>query len=119
MYSLDVTIQGTPKLLLNSRGHWRTIHAEKKRWRLKTIAAIRKDQLPPKPLTAARITLTRFTSQESDFDNRVSSYKAVVDALVEIGVIASDKDSVLKERHYPWEKVANRYSRIRIQVEEL
>lgn len=118
-YKLELEIEGVPKLLLNYRGHWRAVHAEKKKWRLKTIAALAKANKPACPLVAASLTLTRFTSRPSDFDNRVSSFKAVIDALVEAGVLAADTDEVIRERHYPWVKCANKDSRIKIEVMEL
>jgi hypothetical protein len=118
-YKLEFEICGVPKLLLNYRGHWRAIHAEKKKWRLLTLAAIQNQFKPTQPLTSAALKLTRYTSRASDFDNRVSSFKAVVDSLVEAGILANDDDGVIRQREYPWIKCANKDSKIRIEVSEL
>ena len=118
-YKLELEISGVPKLLLNSRGHWRVIYAEKKKWRLKVLTALQNHVKPAQPLHSAVLTCSRYTSRPSDFDNRVSSFKAAVDALVEAGILADDSDAVLKERHYPWFKCANKDARIKIEVREI
>lgn len=115
-YKLEFEICGVPKLLLNYRGHWRAVHAEKKKWRLKVLSELRNHFKPACPLNSAVLTCARYTSRPSDYDNRVSSFKAIVDALVEAGILSADTDDVIKERHYPWIKCANKESKIKIEV---
>jgi Holliday junction resolvase RusA-like endonuclease len=121
-YHLDIVILGLPKMLPNmSSKSWRAVHFEKMKWKNIVMNEIILHKLKPKmPIEKCKLILTRFSSKQSDFDNRVASFKAVVDGLITVGIMIDDKDSVIVERHYPWIKESNRHrQRIRIEIEEL
>lgn len=46
---------------------------------------------PDSPFEKFTVCITRHGKRELDFDNAVSSYKMIMDCLIEIGVIAGDE----------------------------
>lgn len=100
------------------RGHWRVKHEHAKMWKRATANAVMMNGgLPKEPLTKARLTCIRMSSNEPDYDGLVSGFKPVIDALVEIGVLKSDKPSCITTT-YLWEKGQPKFGRIRVRVEE-
>jgi hypothetical protein len=75
-----------------------------------------KNGKPRQPLQKATITLTRFSSNEPDFEGLVSSFKPVLDGLIEAGVILDDHPSVIGQPVYLWERCKAGSGKIRIQV---
>lgn len=127
MYTLEFSIQGLPKNVTNNMVHWRKKHAEAKKWKLFVIAEVRrhlmrapdlKDYRRPK-LERAKLTLTRHSSSEPDFDGLVASFKHVIDGLVEAGVIANDKTSNIGQPNYVWVKAKPKQGFITVKVEEV
>lgn len=74
---------------------------------------------PPQPLPRARLTLTRFSSVEPDSDGLVSSFKHVIDGLVECGVLVNDRFSNIGMPDYRWSKVKPKQGAIHVVVEEI
>ncbi len=118
-YKMKIEIPGVPKLMSNRGGNWRAHSFERKKWRKRVNDWLMFESKPEKPLKKAGIRLTRCTSRASDFDNRVSAFKPCVDALVDRGILSDDSDNVIVERYYPFEKVANKESKIKIEVWEI
>lgn len=120
MYFLDITIPGVPKMLTNLKTNgWRAAHFDKLKWKKLIAAYVDAPKRPPEPIKKASIVCIRATARPSDFDNRVSGFKGIIDGLVEIGVLIDDSDDVLVLRQYPHLKVANKDSHVRIIVEEI
>lgn len=115
-FVLEFEINGLPPTTNGSHGHWAVVARERKKWRdsVRMVAYYRR---PPSPLEKAKLTLTRCSCRATDYDNRVISFKPVVDGLVDAKVLAGDTDSVIVERHYPFEKVGMREGKIRVRVE--
>ena len=61
---------------------------------------------PTIPFTLVHIELTRYSRVEPDFDNLVSSFKWIVDGLIDAKVIVSDKPSIIGQSTYRWKKSA-------------
>ena len=116
-YSLTFELEGLPKSQTNNYGHWRTRAKSKKDWEDRVIAATI-TQWPKDPLTEAKLTFTRCSSSEPDFDNLVASFKPVMDGLVRARIILDDKPSVVGQPQYRWEKAAPKQGKIRVQVVE-
>lgn len=70
-----------------------------------------------RPLERAKLTLTRCSSSEPDFDGLVSSFKHVIDGLVDAGVIRNDKGSTIGQPEYRWEKAKPKKGGVRVCVE--
>lgn len=118
-YTLEFTLSGLPKMsnqLL--RGHWRAKHGHSTLWKSKTLTAIA-GRAPEMPLKRARLTLTRCSSVEPDYDGLVSTFKHVIDGLVKAGVLENDKPSNIVAMHCTWEPVPPRKGFIRVRVEEV
>ncbi len=117
-FNLDVEIEGLPepvnKILWT---HWTVKKKHTDMWKKKVFVAIGQNK-PVTPLKKAKLTLTRYSSRESDFDGLVGSFKPITDALISCGVIEDDKPSVIGRPEYVWEKVKPKEGKIRIQVEE-
>ncbi len=118
-YCLDFTLQGLPKMsnqLL--RGHWRGKHAHAIKWK-KAVALACLCYKPPQPLDRATLTLTRASSAEPDFDGLVSSFKSVIDGLVECNVLIGDKMSNIGQPKYLWEKCPPKKGHIKVRIEQI
>jgi len=118
-YTLEFELQGLPKMsnqLL--RGHWASKTGHARKWKFAVASKCAKLVKPPQPLTSAVLCLTRCSSREPDFDGLVSSFKHVIDGLVEARILAGDKMSVIGQPRYVWEKAPLRMGKIRVRVEE-
>lgn len=116
-YHLAIELQGLPPTANSSmRGHWKAGFYARKKWKDLVMQAAKLQGLPPTPLTTAKITLTRYSSSEPDFDGLVTSFKPCLDALTTIGVILDDKMSVIGAPTYIWEKCMRGKGRIKIEV---
>lgn len=118
-YRLTVEIKGLPKMP-NAflRGHWRNAHSNKQRWQGLLIRKVGA-HIPPEPLKRAKLTLTRHSSVEPDFDGLVGSFKFASDALVRIGVLENDTMAVIGQPEYRHEKVKQNAGKITVTVEEI
>lgn len=118
-YLLEFTIVGLPKRTNNNHASWRGRAAEARKWKRAVIAHVDARNKPKTPLKKAKLTLTRYSSSEPDFDGLVSGFKHCVDGLIEAGVIENDKMSNVGIPTYQWERVARNSGHVRIKVEEL
>lgn len=117
MYRLEFELPGLPPTTNGAHGHWRTAHASRSKWR-DAVRWLVTSKRPEKPLERVKLTLTRHSSKRTDYDNRVISFKSVIDGLKDALVILDDTDEVIVERKYLWEKAPNRKGKISVIVEE-
>ena len=118
-YTLEFTLAGLPKMsnqLL--RGHWRAKHGHAKTWKRKVWAECW-HRRPSEPLEKAKLTLVRVSSAEPDTDGLISSFKHIVDGLVECGVLANDKPSNIGIPDYRWERGPRGAGCVRVKVEQV
>lgn len=115
------SLHGLPKTTnSNSRRHWSHQYREATKWKKAVLVALNSARmLPDKPLAKARLTLTRFSSSCPDSDGLVSSFKHVIDGLVEAGVLVNDKFENIGMPVYQWEKCPPRKGFVRVMVEEI
>lgn len=119
-YSLSFEINALPPMsnqLL--RGGWRVKHANAKKWKRLVALAVQDQFKPSYPLSSAALELIRVSSVEPDFDGLVSGFKAVIDGLVEIGVLATDKMSCIGQPKYRWQKCKRGEGKVIVKVEVL
>lgn len=107
---------GLPKTTNGSMVHWRIKHAETKKWKRLVFMAVVKN-LPPQPFLKAKLTLTRCSSREPDFDGLVSSFKHVIDGLIEAQVLQNDRMSNIGQPTYLWERANLRKGMIKVKIE--
>lgn len=74
---------------------------------------------PVAPLKRARVSLTRGSSREPDYEALVVSAKPILDALVRAGVIADDAPRVIGRPEYEWEKAPRERGYVRVTVDEV
>lgn len=105
----------SPNKLLGA--HWtrRKKHADK--WLRFVWAKVLEKKLPPEPLKKAKLTLIRYSTHKLDADNLRSSFKAVVDALVKVGVIVDDNTDVIGEPTVSQESTTRDQKCIYVKVE--
>ena len=119
VYEIAFQIPGLPATTnANGRKHWALKAKEARHWKKEVAAAIGYNK-PSKPLPRASLTLTRASSVAPDFDGLVSSFKHVIDALRECGIISEDKLVNIGAPKYLWEPAPRGKGYIRVQVEEL
>lgn len=116
-YLLRFTLQGLPKTTnAGGRQHWAVKAAEARNWKRAVLLVAGRNK-PDSPLKKAKITFTRFSSAEPDFDGLVSSFKHVLDGLVDAGVIVSDKQSTIGQPTYLWKKAPQKQGYIQVDLE--
>lgn len=103
--------------LPNHKKHWRRISSDRKKWRRWSFFAT-VGQKPPSPFLKARLTLTRHSSSEPDYDGLVASFKSIIDGLVDAGILANDKMSNIGIPTYRWMYAPPKLGKISIVVEE-
>jgi len=112
---IDFELEGAPPLLLNARLHWRSKNRQRSDWQERVMEAV-KPMTPPAPFERAFVRYTRYCGfQEPDYDNLVSSWKWIQDALVRAGILTDDRRADI-ETHYDWEKARPADKRVRVQV---
>src|SRR4051794_1364331 len=80
-YQITIKMDGLPPTLNKlKRMHHMAEARLNDEWRGKVKAAIGSN-IPPEPITRARITITRHSSVEGDGDNYTGGYKAICDTL--------------------------------------
>ncbi len=118
-YLLEFTERSLPPTV-NAMGRWhwtRKVRLAKIWQNIVRAYVLDSGRAGSPPLTRARITLTRCSSSEPDFDGLVSSFKVVLDALVKNGIIIDDKPSVIGTPTYLWEKAKPMCGSIKVRVE--
>jgi hypothetical protein len=90
-YTLIFRIDGLPKRTNNMGGNWRAKHSQSKLWKARVQKELLIRHLPEKPLDLVKLTLVRHSSMKPDFDGLVSSFKHVIDGLIEGLVLADDQ----------------------------
>jgi len=118
-YTLTLEIDVLPKSYnqLMSK-HWRVRHKESVYWK-KLIAYLTLGKRPVKILTKAKLNLTRHSSACPDPDGLVSTFKYIIDGLVNCGVLEDDNFGVIGMPSYNWVKSKRKDQKITILVEEI
>ena len=116
-YRIEFTLMGLPSTP-NSRRHWREVHKENEAW-YSAVRAAAWSKRPATPLSKAKLTLTRVSATEPDYDNLCASFKPVIDGLRYAGVLLDDKKQNIGMADYFWEKCSPRKGCITICVEEV
>lgn len=119
MYRLEFSLPGLPRTTNASHVHWAIKSKHNKKWKEAVYWRAHKLGLPVKPLASAKLTLTRFSAKEPDFDGLVSSFKPLIDGLTKAGVILDDKQSVIGQPRYLWQFAKMREGRVTILVESV
>lgn len=118
--TLDLTIPGLPPTNSSdklNRWVWRKL---KKDWEALVITAVLEAcGRWPATLDQARVTITRCSTREPDYDGLVQGAKFLLDGLVRAGVIRDDKPSVIGQPVFAWEPAAPGKGCVRIRVEAI
>lgn len=118
-YLLRLTLEGLPKMTnAGGRAHWAVKVKEARKWQSMVASACFNKQ-PEAPLTKAKISMTRYSSVEPDFDGLCSGFKHVLDGLVHAGIIVSDKMSVIGKPNYDWKQAPPKRGYIQVDVESI
>lgn len=119
MYKIEFKIDGLPKRINQQSGkHWAFRAGENNKWRNLIACAIGYNK-PAKPLTKAKLSFIRASSNAPDFDGLVQSFKGCCDALIRLGIIIDDKMTVIGKPDYNWIKAPAGKGYIIISVEEI
>lgn len=119
MYEFEFTIPGLPPTTnSHGRAHWTVKAKLARKWRDLVVLAVGSNK-PSSPLLRAKLTLTRGSSADLDPDGLVSSFKHIVDGLIDAGVIANDRTKNIGFPTYNWEQCAKKNGFIRVHIQEL
>jgi len=118
MYKLKFTLQGLPPTFNSfNRKHWSQKTKEKNKWHSLVALAV-KGKTPWKPVKKYELVLTRFSASEPDFDGLTSTWKWIIDGLIQAGVIDDDKLSNSGPWGIYWEKAPKNKGYVTIEVIE-
>ena len=112
---VDIFIPELPSLNIANRPSRWAIIKEKKRWADLVQVYTKK---PRKPLEVALVTLRRCSTREPDHDNLVISFKYILDAIVNRGILEDDKTKNFKygKPDYKWAKVGQKEQGVHIEI---
>lgn len=116
-YLLEFELSGLPGTTNALMVHWRVRQRHTQKWKSAVYVECIRSGLPPEPLEKARLTFTRCSAKECDFDGLVSSFKSLCDGLITAGVIKDDKPSVIGQPTYLWEYARPKKGKVKIKVE--
>lgn len=118
-FGVDIIIHYLPKTInAIGRKHW----AVKQQERFQIQCLVHDALVGRKPARAikrAKLTLTRHSSSPCDPDNLAVSFKGVLDALVEEGVLEDDRMKNIGFPDYRWEQAKRGMGKITVSIEEL
>jgi Holliday junction resolvase RusA-like endonuclease len=119
-YRLVFEIAGLPKSPNRLLGaHWTARSSHAKKWkRAVQLAVALNGGLPLAPLVKARVHCVRLSSGTMDRDGLCGSFKSVMDALVDCGVLVDDSPDHV-DVTYAQEKCAPKKGKISVTVEEV
>jgi len=118
-YRLEVEIPGLPKTTnAGGRAHWSAKVKEARHW-IEMVALVTAGKRPRSPLPKVKLTLTRYSSREPDYDGCVSTFKHVIDGLVHARIITDDKISNIGSPTYCWVEAKPNQGKVRVIVEEV
>jgi len=116
-FILEIEIPGLPPLTNAQKGHWSVRRKSNELWKRKTASAL-VGRAPRCALPAVRVTYTRYSSAEPDFDGLVSGFKYIQDSLVRFGFVENDKMQNIRAT-YLWEKAKRGEGKIKVRIEEI
>lgn len=115
-YCLEFSIPGLPKTMNELySSHWRTRQSHKVKWH-RDIYYCTFGKTPPKPLKKAKLELTRYSSFQPDDDNLRSSFKHIIDALVECKILENDRVENIGTPDIKWSKIGPKKGFINIKI---
>lgn len=117
-YSLKIDLEGLPKTVnAIGRKHWAVKAKDIQTWKMDVLVATM-GLRPEKPLKRAHVRLTRFSSTCPDFDGLVSSFKCVLDALIDAKILEDDSYDHIGAPEYSWEKAPRGKGHVCVEVFE-
>lgn len=118
---INLTIPGLPPMNTSDRVSPWAHRKLKKNWESHVCVAVLEalGRWPEAPFQRARVTITRCSTSEPDFDNLVQGGKFLLDGLKVAGVIVDDSPDVIGRPDYHWESAPPGKGCVRIRVESI
>lgn len=122
-YRITLRIPGLPETTNQAtRGKLRHRLRAKREWKRLVWLLLREQggpRVPAVPLKRAHVTCIRHSSFEPDHDGIVSSFKHIIDGLVEAGVLENDKKINIGIPVYDWQPAPPKQGFCLVTVEEI
>lgn len=118
MLIAEFEIMGLPKMRNRMSFNWRMAKLEADKWKNHVIGQCESLSITNLNLDKAKLTFTRYSTSEPDFDGLVSGFKHVLDGLVRAKVIIDDKASIIGQPTFKWEKSKPKQGKIKIRIED-
>ncbi len=114
---IEIEIRQIPPMLLNTRMHPMVQYQKQMYWYGRTLVALSKAGVVGESWSPAQVTYTRCSgSRRPDFDNMVSSFKWIQDAIVLAGVL-NDDDPYHINPHFIWLPASPKKGKIIVTIE--
>lgn len=115
-YTLQFEVMGLPKSANKVVGKNRmATHAHAQSWK-RIIWLATRNKLPPEPLKRCKLKLTRLNFRTLDYDGLVTSFKPIVDGLVEARILHNDTWNITGAWDVTQEYTPKAQARIRVEV---
>jgi Holliday junction resolvase RusA-like endonuclease len=116
-YQFEFSIPELPPTInVIGRSHWAVKAKNARKWKDSVAHAVRHHR-PREPLQRAHLTLIRYSSVRPDFDNLCSSWKNVIDSLIESEIIINDNHATIGQPDYLWEFAPRGQGKITVRIE--
>lgn len=118
---IEIVLPGLPPMnTADGPSRW-TRYRLKKDWETRVKHAVLQSVggWPHEPMARARVTITRASTREPDFDGLVQGGKFLLDGLVKANVLVDDRPSVIGQPSYLWEKAPRGMGAVKVRVEEV
>ena len=117
-YRFAFELEGLPPMNTADGMHWRKRNKLKIDWEARVYYAVIHDR-PEKPLSKARVSVTRCSTREPDFENLAQGGKFLLDGLVKAGILEDDCPRVIGQPEYLWEPARPKHGKVIITVESV
>lgn len=120
-YTMTLSMPGLPQLNAAANRHWRIRAREARHWREVVSAGVKAsaEGLPESPIQTCALLCERRSSTEPDDDNLVFSFKQIVDAFIELGIVVDDSPEHVGYRRYHWSRVPKKQGMVEITVVDI
>lgn len=116
-YEIEIRLEGLPPINSADAPHRFVRHKARKLWKRLIWASV-VGRKPEKPLSHARVHITRCSSAPPDPANLGEGAKFLLDGLVDAGVLEDDSARVIGMPKLDWEMAPPKKGHVRIRVWE-
>lgn len=118
-FILELEIPGLPETTNEVLAMRLKARMSRKRYWKYMVWAYTANTKPVRPLKRAKLTLIRCSTTRPDPDGLTSTFKHIIDGLVESKILENDRYENIGFPTYDWERAPANHGKIKVRVEEI